>query len=155
MTKTEKELETLLKPTVEQLGYELYDVEFLKEGSDWFLRIYIDSKNKKIDLDDCEKVSNVVGDILDEKDPISTSYNLEVSSCGLERHLREIEHFKQAIGENAEINLFKQQDGSKSYIGKIINVTDEAVVILDDSENEISIPFSNVSSAKSLFNWEE
>ena len=92
MTKTEKELQELLKPKVEQLNYELYDLEYVKEGSEWFLRLYIDSKEKSIDLEDCEKVSNEISDLLDVKDPIVTSYNLEVSSCGLERHLRELNH---------------------------------------------------------------
>lgn len=155
MTKTEKELKVLVKPIVEQLGYELYDVEFLKEGADWFLRIYIDSKEKAIDLDDCEKVSNLISDLLDEKDPISTAYNLEVSSCGLERHLREIEHFESAIGKNIELKLFKQYEGNKSYVGRLEKVTNEAVIILDDNEKEVTISLSNISSAKILFDWEE
>lgn len=155
MTKTEKELKVLVKPIVEQLGYELYDVEFLKEGADWFLRIYIDSKEKAIDLDDCEKVSNLISDLLDEKDPISTAYNLEVSSCGLERHLREIEHFESAIGKNIELKLFTQYEGNKSYVGRLEKVTNEAVIILDDNEKEVTISLSNISSAKILFDWEE
>ena len=155
MTKTEKELEILVQPIIEQLGYELYDVEFVKEGSDWFLRIYIDSKEKTIDLDDCEKVSNVLGDVLDEKDPISTAYNLEISSCGLERHLRERKHFEAAINKQVEFKLYTQFEGSKLYTGKLMKVTNEAVTILDDNENEIKIELSNISSAKILFNWEE
>ena len=155
MTKTEKELEILVKPIIEQLGYELYDVEFLKEGTDWFLRIFIDSNEKKIDLNDCEKVSNQISDMLDEKDPISTSYNLEVSSCGLERHLREIKHFESVIGKNIELKLFKQFEGSKVYIGKLENVTNEVVTIIDDNKMERRISLNNVSSAKILFDWEE
>lgn len=155
MTKTEKELEILIKPIVEQLGYDLYDVEFLKEGTDWFLRVFIDSNEKKIDLDDCEKVSNKISDMLDEKDPISTSYNLEVSSCGMERHLREMKHFESAIGKNIELKLFTQIEGKKLYSGKLENVKDEAVTIIDDSKKERTISLNDVSSAKILFNWEE
>ena len=155
MTKTEKDLELLVKPIVEQLGYELYDVEFLKEGTDWFLRIFIDSKEKMIGLDDCEEVSNRISDMLDEKDPISTAYNLEVSSCGLERHLREIKHFESAVGKNIELKLFTQFEGNKIHTGKLEKVTNEAVTILDDNEKEVTIALSNVSSAKILFNWEE
>lgn len=155
MTKTEKELETLVKPIVEQLDYKLYDVEFVKEGSEWFLRVYIDSDQKSIDLDDCEKVSNAVGDLLDEKDPISTAYNLEVSSCGLERHLRELKHYEEAIQKKVELKLYKQYEGNKVFFGKLINVTDEAVTILSDDEKKISIELSNISSAKIIFNWEE
>lgn len=155
MTKTEKELETLVKPIVEQLGYELYDVEFVKEGSEWFLRVYIDSKEKSIDLDDCEKVSNLVGEILDEKDPISTAYNLEVSSCGLERHLRELRHYEEALQKRVELKLYTQFNGSKVFVGKLISVTDKAVTILDDDEKDVIIELSNISSAKIIFNWEE
>lgn len=155
MTKTEKELELIVKPTIEQLGYELYDIEYLKEGSEWFLRIYIDSLEKSIDLDDCEKVSNAISDILDEKDPISSAYNLEVSSCGLERNLREIKHFESAIGKRAEFKLFKQLNNNKSYTGEIKKVTNESVIILDDNNSEVVLYLSDISSAKTLFNWEE
>jgi len=155
MTKTEKELEFLVKPVVEQLGYQLYDVEFVKEGSEWFLRIYIDSSNKTIDLNDCEIVSNAVSDLLDEKDPISSSYNLEVSSCGLERNLREIKHYEAALHKQIELRLFTQLEGSKLYTGELVKVTNEMITILDDDGNEISLDLSNISSAKTLFNWEE
>ena len=79
MTKTEQEFEKIVKPVVEELGYELYDILYVKEGADWYLRLFIDNE-KGIDLDDCEKVSNRISDMLDEVDPISTQYNLEVSS---------------------------------------------------------------------------
>ena len=126
---------------------------FVKEGSDWFLRLFIDEE-KGIDLDDCEKVSNAVSDVLDEKDPISIQYNLEVSSCGLERHLREIRHFKAAIGKNAEFKLYKAVNDKKVYEGKIIEVNDDEVLIANE-ETEVSLMLSDISSAKILFNWEE
>ena len=154
MTKTEKELEDLLKPVVTNLGYELYDVMFVKEGSDWFLRLFIDSENG-IDLDDCEKVSNGVSDILDEKDPISMQYNLEVSSCGLERHLREIRHFEEAIGKAVEFKLYKAINNEKVLEGRIIKVENDEILIGDDEGNEFVLELSNISSAKILFNWEE
>ena len=156
MTKTEKELEEIVKPKVEQLGYELYDVEFLKEGSEWFLRLYIDSNEKKIGIEDCEKVSGVISDLLDEKDPISTAYNLEVSSCGLERHLREVKHYEAVVGEKIELRLFTQFKGKKTYCGKLLNVSEGKITILDDdTSNQEEIEFSNISSAKKIFNWEE
>ncbi len=134
-------------------GYELYDVEFLKEGTSWFLRIYIDSKNG-VDLDDCEKVSNAVSEVLDEKDPISMQYNLEVSSCGLERNLREKKHYEMAIDKNIEIKLYKALNGDKLLTGKLLKVSDEDVTIYTNG-NEIRINLSDISSAKILFNWEE
>lgn len=155
MTKTEKELEVLLEPVVQQLGYELYDVEFVKEGTEWFLRLYIDSKEKNIDLEDCEKVSNFVGDLLDEKDPISTAYNLEVSSCGLERHMREEKHYEAAKGKKAELKLFTPLDGSKSYIGIIQKVSPKSITILAEDGTEKEIAIANIASAKTLFDWEE
>ena len=128
MTKTERELEKTIKPVVENLGYELYDVEFLKEGISWFLRVYIDSENG-IDLDDCEKVSNVVGDVLDEEDPISMQYTLEVSSCGLERNLREKRHFELAINKEIEVKLYKALNGKKVLNGNLLDVSDENITI--------------------------
>lgn len=129
-------------------------MQYLKESSDWYLRIFIDSENG-IDLDDCEKVSDKVGDILDEKDPIPTSYNLEVSSCGLERHLREKKHFEAAICKDVELKLYKAINGSRIIDGKITKVNDDEVIISYDKDKEISLKLSDISSAKILFNWEE
>ena len=134
-------------------GYDLYDIEFLKEGMSWFLRVYIDSENG-IDLDDCEKVSNALSDVLDEKDPISMQYNLEVSSCGLERNLREKKHFEMAIDKDVEIKLYKELSGKKIHIGKLIKVSDGDITI-NSNGSEIIISLSDISSAKILFNWEE
>ena len=106
MTKTEQEYYNIVLPVVEELGYKLYDVLYVKEGADWYLRLFIDNE-KGIDLEDCEKVSNAVGEKLDEVDPIENAYVLEVSSCGLERHLRDEKQFKVAIGKKIEVKLFK------------------------------------------------
>ena len=138
---------------MKHFGYELYDVEFVKEV-DWFLRVYIDSENG-IDLDDCEKVSNAISDMLDEKDPISTSYSLEVSSCGLARHLREVKHYEAAIGKNIEVKLYKAVNGNKQIEGKVIKVNGEEVSIKTEDDEEISLNLTDISSAKILFNWEE
>ena len=119
----------------------------------WFLRVYIDSENG-IDLDDCEKVSNALSDVLDEKDPISMQYNLEVSSCGLERNLREKKHFEMAIDKDVEIKLYKELSGKKIHIGKLIKVSDGDITI-NSNGSEIIISLSDISSAKILFNWEE
>lgn len=153
MTKTEQEIKSMVSPLINELGYELYDVMYLKEGSEWFLRIFIDS-DKGIDLDDCEKVSVRVGELLDEKDPISTSYSLEVSSCGLERHLREKEHFEKAIGKNIEVKFFKPIDGKKSICGELIKFEDGLLVVKTE-DTEIKVNLDDISSAKILFDWEE
>lgn len=153
MTKTEQEITKMVSPLIIELGYELYDVMFVKEGAEWFLRLFIDSP-KGIDLDDCEKVSNRVSDLLDETDPITTSYSLEVSSCGLERHLREKIHFEKAIGKNVEIKFFKPINGEKSIDGELLKIEDDKISLMRDGI-EVDVDLSDVSSAKILFDWEE
>ncbi len=153
MTKTEQEITKMVSPVINELGYELYDVMFLKEGTEWFLRIFIDSPNG-IDLDDCEKVSNRVSDLLDETDPITTSYSLEVSSCGLERHLREKEHFEKAIGKNIEIKFYKPINGAKSIIGELLEINNNTIC-LQENETKVEVNLADVSSSKILFDWEE
>lgn len=153
MTRTEQEVEKIILPVIEQLEYKLYDVEFVKESSDYFLRIYIEKDGHTIDLDDCEKVSDAVGAKLDEVDPISSAYNLEVSSCGLERHLREPKHFIWAIGQKISIKLYKAISGQKQYEG-ILNSFEENVLKLESNE-EIEIKLEDIASAKILYNWED
>ena len=155
MTKLEKELEKIVEPVVNNLGYSLYDIEYFKEGKEWFLRLYIDNE-KGIDLDDCEKVSNAVSDELDKVDPIESAYSLEVSSCGLERRLRERKHYEAAVQKRVEIGLFKAVEKSKKIIGELECVNDDSIIVLDEEKNKkIEINFDNISNAKILFNWEE
>lgn len=155
MTKLEKELEKIVEPVVNNLGYSLYDIEYVKEGKEWFLRLYIDNE-KDIDLDDCEKVSNAVSDELDKVDPIESAYSLEVSSCGLERRLRERKHYEAAMQKRVEVGLFKALEKSKKIIGELECVNDDSIIVLDEEKNKkIEINFDNISNAKILFNWEE
>lgn len=153
MTKIEKNIFELVLPITDELGYFLYDVMFVKEGKEYFLRIFID-KDSGIGLDDCEIVSNKVSDMLDDVDPISTAYNLEVSSCGLERHLREMSHYKAAIGRNIEINLFKPFGGKKKLVGILKDSFDDMITLFID-KRDVIFKFDDVSSAKILFNWED
>lgn len=153
MTKTEQEFYKIVLPIVESLGYILYDVLYVKEGADWYLRLFIDSENG-IDLDDCEKVSNLVSDKLDEVDPIENAYALEVSSCGLERHLRDENQFKAAIGKNIEIKLFKAFEKKKQFEG-ILEDVDKNIIKLNSEDKVYEININDISSAKILYNWEE
>ena len=156
MTKTEEELRDFLQKTVEDTGYILYDLMYVKESSDWYLRLFIDSNEKRIDLDDCEKVSNMVSDVLDEKDPIADKYNLEVSSCGLERHLREPEHFNWAIGKKILVKLYKPQNGAKEYEGELTKFEEKVLTLkVQDSDEIVTINFDDVASSKILYNWED
>ena len=156
MTKTEKEVKELTESTIESLGYKLYDVMFVKEAGDWYLRFFIEKEDgSKIDLDDCEKVSQALDPILDEKDPISEAYNLEVSSCGMERHLREPEHYKWAINKKVQVKSFKPINSKKEFEGTLISYNDDEIKLQLDDAEEIIITKENIAGSKILYNWEE
>ena len=123
----------LAKPIVEDLNYELVDVEFVKEGANWYLRIYID-KSGGIGIDDCQSVSERISDILDEKDPIEQSYYLEVSSPGLERPLKTERDFIKYKGELVEIKVFQPIDGKKIFEGELVGLVDGNIVINQDGK---------------------
>ena len=151
MASIEERVESLLVDTIENIGYDLYDVEYSKEGKDYFLRIYID-KPEGIDLEDCEKVSNAINEKLDEADYIKEQYFLEVSSPGIERVLRKEKHLKQNIGNKIEIKLFKQMNGQKQIIG-ILEGFDEAQIKVQEEEQLIEIERKNIAQIKTVYEW--
>ncbi len=151
MASIEERVENLISKQIEDLGYELYDVQYAKEAKDYFLRVFID-KEDGIDLEDCEKVSNEINPLLDEADYIKEMYFLEVSSPGVERVLRKEKHFKNAQGKQVEIKLFKPIEKQKEYIG-ILKYWDENMVYLQIEENEIQIERKNISLMKLKYNW--
>ena len=106
----------LAAPVVEAAGCSLWDVEYVKEAGDWFLRVYID-KEEGISIDDCEAVSRPLSDLLDEADPIEGSYTFEVSSAGADRVLKKPEHFTQFQGAEVEVKLYRPLEGQKNFIG--------------------------------------
>lgn len=110
MSNIEEKVEKLVKKPIEDLGYSLYDVQYVKEGQDYYLRIFIEKSNGSIDLNDCEKVNDGINDLLDKADYIKEQYFLEVSSTGLEKVLRRDEHLKQNFGKEVEVKLFKAID---------------------------------------------
>ena len=150
MAGIEEKVEKLITKTINNLGYELYDVEYVKEGKDYFLRIYIDSE-KGIDLDDCEKVSNNITDILDKEDYIKEQYFLEVSSPGVERILRKEKHLKDNIDNEIQIKLFKPLNGQKQYRGILKDFNNDYITILNI--HEITIDRKNISQIKTVYNW--
>ena len=107
---------SLAAPLAEQLGYSLWDVEYVREGADYYLRITIDSE-EGITIEDCETFSRAIDPILDEADPIADSYHLEVSSPGVERELKTDRQIEAFLGAEAEIRLFAPVDGARSYTG--------------------------------------
>ncbi len=117
-----------IAPTVEELGYSIWDVTYQKVGADYHLEITIDSP-RGIDIEDCEKVHRAIDPILDEVDPIEGFYYLDVSSPGVERELRTDEHIAACIGMKAEAKLFAQRDGKKAIVGLLSAFDDDAVVI--------------------------
>ena len=152
MAKIEEKVEELIKDKIENIGYSLYDVEYAKEGPNYFLRIYIDSP-KGIDLDDCEKVSNEINEILDEADYIKEQYFLEVSSPGVERILRKDEHLEQNIGKDINVKLFKKdENGAKEYLGTLKEFNQNEIII-ETEEQEIKIERKNISQIKTVYNW--
>lgn len=120
MSKITEEIEKLVSPIVEELKLELVDVEFLKEGRDWFLRIYIDNPEGNIDIDQCAQVSEKLSEELDRTDPITQNYFLEVSSPGAERPLKKEEDYKQAVGQFVFIKTYEAIDGLKEFEGYLL-----------------------------------
>lgn len=151
MAKIEEKVEQLVKDPIEKLGYSLYDVEYVKEGPEYYLRIYID-KESGIDLNDCEKVSNEINEILDKADYIKEQHYLEVSSPGIERKLRKDKHLEQNISKNVEIKLFKKDNnGKKEYTGKLKAFNQEEIII--ETDKEITIERKNIAQIKTIYEW--
>ncbi|WP_333859160.1 ribosome maturation factor RimP [Clostridium sp.] len=133
----------IVKPIVDNFNFELYHLEFKKEGNDNYLRIYIDKEEGNISLEDCEIVSRAVSDVLDREDPIKDSYYLEVSSPGIERTLYTKEHFKRYIGFNVIVNIQGLLKGKKRYQGQLLSFDEETLRVSCEGE-EIVIPKSKI-----------
>ncbi len=152
MSKIEEKVEQLVEKRINNIGYELYDVEYSKEGKDYYLRIFIDSP-KGIDLNDCEKVNNEINELLDKADYIKDAYFLEVSSPGIERVLRKDKHLKQNIGKEICVKLFKKdENGKKEYTGNLNDFDQETIKV--EIEKQIQeIQRKNIAQIKTVYNW--
>lgn len=128
MAKVTDTVAQLAAPFVEAAGCSLWDVEYVKEAGEWFLRVYID-KEGGVSIDDCEAVSRPLSDALDEADPIEGSYTFEVSSAGADRVLKKPEHFAQFQGQEVEVKLYRPRDGRKDYVGVLTAYADGDVTI--------------------------
>jgi ribosome maturation factor RimP len=142
----EKTVEKIAYPIVEELGYDLVDVEFVKENNEWYLRVYIDKENG-ITLDDCTKVSRLVEDKIDEIDPIDCSYYLEVSSPGLDRPLKKDSDFIKFAGRNIKIKLYKPLEGKKVIEGVLKGLENDSVLVLVN-DDIIKLDRSLIASAR-------
>lgn len=151
MSKSEKNIAATvrdaLEDTVNGLGYRLWDVEYVKEASEWYLRFTIDN-DEGITIEDCEKVHRTIDPLLDELDPIEGAYHLEVSSPGIERELRTDAHLQACAGEKVEAKLFAPFDGAKVYSGTLDSFSKENVVI-----GGKEIPRDKISKINTVFEF--
>ena len=148
MAKIEEKVESLIEPKVQELGYNLYDVEYVKEGKEY----YID-KDTVISLEDCELVSNNINELLDQADYIKEQYFLEVSSPGIERILKKDKHLKDNIGAKVQIKLFKPVNGKKQYEGILKNFN-ESNIEIETASATLEIERQNIGQIKTIFEWE-
>lgn len=142
--------EQIVAPILAEMGLELFDVEFVKEGKNWFLRVYIDSVNG-VDLEDCQRVSEKLSEKLDEHDPIKQAYFLEVSSPGAERPLKKIEHFEKSVGKYVRITTYEPIDGQKAFEGKLIQFENDTAVVEWKDKQQVKtskIPYEKIAKAR-------
>jgi ribosome maturation factor RimP len=153
LAKFEQKLTEMLRPAVEEVGKELLGCEFVSAGNHSVLRLFIDHENG-IEVDDCAEVSRQVGAILDVEDPISTEYNLEVSSPGLDRPLFEMAHFQAVVGETINVRLNMPLNGRRKFKGKLITIENDTLVVALDGE-EYELIFNNIDKSNLVYNFDK
>jgi ribosome maturation factor RimP len=144
-------VEQLALPIVSQFGLELVDIEYKKEGANWYLRVFIDRPDGMIDIEDCSRVSEQLSNKLDEVDPIPTSYFLEVSSPGAERPLKKPSDFERAIGEWVHISLYEPLGGQKAYEGTLVEYSATGLVLetrVKGVKRTLEVPSEKIASAR-------
>lgn len=150
MSKVTEVVAELLSPIVTAAGLELVDVEYVKEGREWFLRVYID-KDAGVDIEECGLVSEKLSEKLDELDPIPHNYFLEVSSPGAERPLKKEKDFEKSIGKNVFIKTYEAIDGEKSFEGTLLEFSNQIVKIeikIKTRKRIVEIPYDKVANAR-------
>ena len=150
MSKVTEVVEELAAPIFQELSLELVDIEYVKEGKNWYLRVYID-KDTGVDIEDCGLVSERLSEKLDEVDPIPHNYFLEVSSPGAERPLKKEKDFEKAIGKNVFIKTYEPIDGEKGFEGKLLEFDGQHIKIevkIKTRIKSIDIPYEKVASAR-------
>lgn len=150
MSKIVEKVNELIQPIFTDSQYHLVDIMFVKEGADYFLRIFVD-KEQGIDLDDCALVSEKISEILDGNDPIEEPYFLEVSSPGAERPLKNEEDYHNAIGKYIQVNLYEKIDGDKIWQGDLLEITEETLslsVLIKTRRKTITIPRNKIAKVR-------
>ena len=140
----------IAEPVARELGYSLWDVEYVKEGADWYLRYTIDSDNG-IGIEDCERMSRAIDPVLDEYDFIEDAYHLEVSSPGLERDIQTDYHMEKCMGEKITVKLYAPINGAKVIVGVLNGFDGESVKLTVDEE--ISIPRKAIAKMNLYFEF--
>ena len=148
----EQKTEDILNPIVDEYGFELVDVEYVKEGSTWYLRAYID-KPDGISIDDCEAVSRRLSDILDEKDYIDEAYILEVSSPGLGRPLKKAKDYKRSLGKEVEIRTYRMIEKQKEFTGILKEYDETTVTIEEDGGNVRTFEKADIALIRLAFDF--
>ena len=146
----EAKTEQSIQPLIDANNFELVDVEFVKEGSDWYLRVYID-KDGGITVDDCELISRAFNEILDREDYISEQYIFEVSSPGLMRPLKKEKDYKRSVGKLIDIKLYKPVDKCKEFTGVLDSYDKDTVTIKMDDDTQKTFDRSNLAMIRLAF----
>lgn len=147
----ESKTEELVMPLIEQNNFELVDVEYVREGSNWYLRVYIDKENG-INVDDCELISRALSDLLDEKDFIDEAYILEVSSPGLGRPLKKDKDFERSLTEEVEIKLYRSKEGRKDFRG-ILKAYDKDSITIEEDGTELIFRRKEIAQVRLAFDF--
>lgn len=139
----------VVKPIAEELGLDIWDIQFLKEGTQWYLRIIID-KEGGVGIDDCEALSRAVDKPLEEIDPVDGAWCLEVSSPGIERALTKPEHYEKMAGRDVAVQLYRpvEETGEKEIIARLIELRDKTVILSDLDGTEFEIPLKDAVSVR-------
>ena len=153
LTSLETKIKEVLEPVINDLGFKVYDIIYEKEAQDYYLRVFIE-KDEVISSDDCALVSQTIDPILDEKDFIKGSYLLEVSSPGLERRIRDDAQLERAINSKIEVHTYKKVNEDKVLIGNLISFS-ESNIVLDINNENIEIDRNNISTMKTVYEWED
>jgi len=144
---------------VEGAGYELVEVEWKREPGGWVCRLFVDKPGDKMSLDDCERVSRQLSAVLDVADVIPQAYSLEISSPGLDRPLRTLEHFRRFIGDKAKVRLIAGVDGRRNFTGTIVAVPEvegeaPSRVVMDVDGKEYSLPINDLDRANLVYEFD-
>ncbi len=144
---TEAKVLPILTPILAESGLELVDLEFVKEGINWYLRVYID-KDGGVTIDDCERVSRALEARLDEEDPIAQAYILEVSSPGLDRPLKKEADFVKYRGEIIDVKLYQQKNGSKQYQGKLLGLENGVLSLEEENGDVVALEQKDIAGVR-------